>query len=116
MLRRATILGVVALAASAAPASAAHRADGRLSDWRGKATNVSGQTTTSKGEFIYTDWLYDDHGPNLDGQSGQTQYRSALAPVLGDYQYPAGAKYSYDAADLREVRVAADKRGLHFLI
>jgi predicted esterase len=118
MIRRATIVAVMLSALSGAPAMAAkpHRADGRLGDWRGTPTNIAGQSITSRGEFIYTDWLYDDHGPNLDGKQGQTAYRAALAPVLGDYTYGDDSRYALDGADLREVRVAADRRGLHFLI
>ncbi|MEA2449579.1 MAG: hypothetical protein QOG63_1511 [Thermoleophilaceae bacterium] len=119
MLRRATILAcLLAACVPAAPALAAkrHRVDGKLGDWRGKPTQIGGRTTTSRGEYIYTDWLYDDHGPNLDGAPGTTQYRAALMPVEGDYTYPADDRLGYDAADLRELRVAATKRGLYFLI
>ena len=120
MRRRVAILSCLVLALCApAPALAAakHRVDGKLGDWRGKPTKVAGQTTTSRGEFIYSDFLYDDHGPNLDGLPGQTQYRAQLMPRGGDYDYPDDAdRYGYNAADLRELRVAATRRGLHFVI
>lgn len=94
-----------------------HRADGKLAEWRGTPTNLAGRTTTSFGEFIYTDWVYDDHGPDLDGAPSQPVFRAQLAPVRGDYTYPDDEKrYGYNAADLREVRVAADRKTLHLLI
>jgi predicted esterase len=120
VLRRSAIVAcLLAVCVPAAPALGAkkHRVDGKLGDWRGKPTQIAGKTTTSRGEYIYTDWLYDDHGPNLDGIPGQPQYRAALMPLQGDYTYPGDEKkYGYNAADLRELRVAADRRGLHFLI
>lgn len=96
---------------------ARHRADGDLSEWRGKPTGLSGQSVTSLGELIHTDWLYDDHGPDLDGIVGMPQFRSVLAPVRGDYVYPDRPdRYGYNAADLRELRIAADRRALHLAI
>jgi hypothetical protein len=94
-----------------------HRADGKLGEWRGTPTNIAGRTTTSFGEYIYTDWLYDDHGPDLNGAPSQPVFRAQLAPVRGDYTYPDNEKrYGYNAADLREIRVAADGKKLHLLI
>jgi hypothetical protein len=121
-MRRIAAGGVVLVALATAPAALgapgpAHRADGRLSDWIGTPTNIAGRTTTSFGEYIYTDWVYDDHGPDLDGVPSQPAFRAQLAPVRGDYGYPDDAKrYGYNAADLREVRVAADEKRLHLLI
>ena len=94
-----------------------HVADGRTGDWRGTPTRLSGHTITSRGELIYTDYLYDDHGPDLDGVPGMPAYRANLAPVTGDYAYPADeARYGNNAADLRELRIAADDTTLHLLI
>jgi pimeloyl-ACP methyl ester carboxylesterase len=108
---------VGALAGDAVARPAAHRADGKLRDWRGKPTMIAGRTTTSRGEYIYTDWLYDDYGPDLDGGTNQTVFRAQLAPTRGDYRYPDDAKrYGYNAADLRELRVAVDRKKLHLLI
>ena len=92
-------------------------ADGRLGDWRGRSTRLSGQTIVSRGELIHTDYLYDDHGPDLDGAPGMPAYRAALSPVTGDYTYPADEeRYGNNAADLRELRVAVDEDTLHLLV
>src|SRR3954447_12762711 len=61
--------GTTHKAACAVPAP--HRADGKLGDWVGRPTMIAGRTTTSLGEYIYTDWLYDDYGPDLDGNVNQ---------------------------------------------
>src|SRR5439155_2883854 len=42
-----------------------HVADGKLGDWRGRPTMIAGRTTTSRGEYIYTDLVYDHYGPDL---------------------------------------------------
>jgi dienelactone hydrolase len=118
---RIVLAAVVALvlAATAAPAQAAtaHRADGNLSDWQGDPTMLSGETRVSKGELIYDDWLYDDYGADLDQATNQPVFRGNLAPTQGDYRYPTdAARYGYNAADIREVRIAADSFGIHVLV
>ncbi|TMK65323.1 MAG: hypothetical protein E6G53_06260 [Actinobacteria bacterium] len=94
-----------------------HRADGNLKDWRGTPTYIAGQSITSRGEFIYTDYLFDDYGPDLNGHIDQPAFRSALAPTRGDYRYPKDdPRYANNGADLREFRIAADKKTVHLLI
>ena len=145
-MRRIVIVGVALAALAVTPASAAgalgvsqpencadypgpdlrkaacapylpHRADGRVDEWQGSPTNIAGRTTTSFGEYIYTDWVYDDFGPDLDDMPSQPPFRAQLAPVRGDYRYPDNAaRYGHNAADLREVRLAADGKTLHLLI
>src|SRR5438132_10903320 len=99
------------------PAPKGHRADGNLRDWRGTPTYIAGQSITSRGEFIYTDYLFDDYGPDLNGRVDQPVFRSALAPTRGDYRYPKDdPRYANNGADLREFRIAADKKTVHLLI
>ena len=75
---------------------------------------LSGESRLSKGELIYDDWLYDDYGADLDHASNTPVFRSALAPTRGDYRYPTNsARYGYNAADLRQLRVSASGSGLH---
>lgn len=124
MGRIAVILAVAVVLAGAHVVSAVaksstpvHKADGKLGDWRGTPTMIAGHTTTSRGEYIYTDWLYDEYGPDLDGATNQTAFRAQLAPTRGDYRYPSNeARYGNNAADLRELRVAVDRKTLHLLI
>jgi dienelactone hydrolase len=113
----AAMLSIAAAAAGPAPAATSHRADGNLSDWTGDPTMLSGQTRISNGELIYDDWLYDDYGADLDQATNTPAFRAALAPTQGDYRYPTNsARYGYNAADLRELRVAADSSGIHALV
>ncbi|MGH2979809.1 MAG: hypothetical protein ACRDLQ_09265, partial [Solirubrobacterales bacterium] len=111
----ALLAAVLVAVALPAPASGApHRADGIVTDWRGDPTMLSGQTRVSRGELIHDDWLYDDYGANLDGGPNRAAFRAALAPTRGDYRYPTNAnRYGHNAADLRQLRVAADGAGLH---
>ena len=86
----AAVLTAMLAAPGAAPAQAAitRVADGKLADWVGLPTMLAGRDQISKGELIYTDYLYDDYGPNVNGTPDQPQFRSTLAPKSGDYGYP----------------------------
>ena len=113
---------VVVLTALGAPAAGArpardHRADGRIADWVGRPTMLAGRTQLSRGELIYTDYLYDDYGPNLDGGPNPPAFRCLFCSTSGDYRYPdAEKRYGNNAADLRELRLAIDHRALHVLV
>jgi dienelactone hydrolase len=114
-----SVTGAIALLLTLAvgQAQAAYGADGNLSDWVGQPTMLSGETRISSGELIYDDWLYDDYGADLDGGPNQPVFRGNLDPTRGDYRYPTNSsRYGYNAADLRELRVGADGRGLHLLV
>ncbi|MDQ3934915.1 MAG: hypothetical protein M3340_09845, partial [Actinomycetota bacterium] len=118
---RGLLVAALLLVLGAGPAAAAtrpHVADGRLGDWRGRANPITGQTALSRGELIYTDWLYDDFGADTDGlPTNPTAWGFMFYPTNGDYRYPTdGRRFGHNAADLRELRVAADRRRLHMLV
>ena len=124
-LRRLAPVGLVAGLALALPplagagggGPAAHRADGKLRDGVGKPTMLGGRTQISRGELIHTDYLYDDYGPDHDGFPDPPPFRSNLAPRRGDFGYPDDPeRYGNNGADLRELRLALDRRRLHALI
>ncbi|HEX8647353.1 MAG TPA: alpha/beta hydrolase-fold protein [Thermoleophilaceae bacterium] len=123
-MHKLTLAGAIAAAAlSLLPAVAVaaarpHRADGKLGDWRGRASAISGVTNVSRGELIYTDWLYDDFGADTDGlPANPVAWAFVFYPTVGDYRYPTDeARYGTNAADLRELRVAADRKRLHLLV
>jgi len=99
------------------PHKAKHKVDGKLDDWRGQPTMLAGHSQISRGELIYTDYLYDDYGPDLNGIPDQPQFRDLLAPKSGDYAYPDDPdRYGYNAADLRELRFAANKKRVWVLV
>jgi hypothetical protein len=126
---RSRLVAVVAAACAAslalagtAPAAAAGKrvryvADGRLGEWRGTPTYLCGHTQISRGELIYTDYLYDDYGPDLDHVPNPPTFRGLGAVTNGDYRYPPDPDVNgYNAADLRELRIAATRGALHALI
>ena len=59
----------------------------------------------------------DERRPSRTAGGWSAAFRAALAPTKGDYRYPTDqARYGYNAADLRELRIAADSYGLHVLV
>ncbi|MGI8512869.1 MAG: hypothetical protein ACR2NH_09620 [Solirubrobacteraceae bacterium] len=95
----------------------AYRADGRLAEWRGTPTNLAGRSQLSRGELIYTDFLYDDYGADNNGTPDSPDFSGSMSVTAGDYRYPPDApRYGYNAADLREIRFAADARALHLFV
>src|SRR3954468_7457295 len=71
MRGRLTSVACVALAclgATTASAAACPRAaDGDDCDWVGTPTYISGTSVYSRGEFVYSDYVHDDYGANVDG-------------------------------------------------
>ncbi|MEA2422845.1 MAG: hypothetical protein QOF55_1944, partial [Thermoleophilaceae bacterium] len=80
--------------------------------WKAPSILVSGTTAYRDGEFLYQDYLYDDHGAN-SGQRDQNDPRGFAAGTSSDlfampngtYTYPADPAYAMNAADLVEFRV-----------
>ena len=74
--------------------------------WDAPPILISGTTAYRDGEFLYQDYLYDDHGarevldPTDPRASGDT-----FSKPNGTYTYPTGPGYNNDAADLVEFRV-----------
>jgi hypothetical protein len=85
--------------------------------WSAPSILVSGASAYRSGEFLYQDFLYDDHGANGNqrdqndprGQAAGTSSDLFSAPN-GTYTYPTDPAYAMNAADLVEFRVkpAAD--------
>lgn len=149
---RSTALGLSVLLGgliwSAAPANAAsgclHQADGSDSDWVGTPSYISGTSVYSRGEFIYSNYVHNDYGANVDGLTSNNpdppQPVTGVYPNLsdptspyvggaaddgdrfqhtGDYGYPSSSSSptSYDdVADMLEFREALDCGELHFLV
>src|SRR5256885_8702136 len=76
--------------------------------WKAPPILVSGTTAYRDGEFLYQDFLYDDHGAN-GGQRDNNDPRSgddSFSAPTGTYTYPTDQKrYAQNAADLVELRV-----------
>ena len=82
--------------------------------WDAPPTMVSGTAVVTDGEFVYTDYLYDDHGADTIPPPGVGAAVDTRPPVsstpfsapTGDLVYPTdGDRYGYDAADLLELRL-----------
>src|SRR4051812_18495215 len=76
--------------------------------WKAPPILVSGTTAYRDGEFVYQDFLYDDHGAN-GGQRDSGDPRAngdSFSAPNGTYTYPTDQKrYAQNAADLVEFRV-----------
>ena len=68
---------------------------------------VSGASSYRSGEYVYQDFLYDDHG--AAGTRDPSQQLEAVANqnagFAGTYTYPTNANYAGNAADLVEIRL-----------
>src|SRR5258708_6048210 len=75
--------------------------------WKAAPILVSGSSAYRQGEYLYQDYLYDDHGA-AGGVRDPNDPRTAgdlFSAPDGSYTYPTGPGYNGDAADLVEFRV-----------
>lgn len=81
--------------------------------WSGRTTGSVGVEQYSEGEFIYTDFAFDDQGaataPPVDDYEnsvypGDTAARSSR----GSYHYPDDPDYGHNGADIVEIRARLD--------
>jgi hypothetical protein len=89
-----------------------------VSPWQAAPILVSGATAYRNGEFLYQDYLYDDHGAN-SGPPEPNDPRSAnetVSPPNGRYTYPTAHDYANNAADLVELRIKPLARHTAFRI
>jgi hypothetical protein len=74
--------------------------------WQASPILVSGATAYRKGEFLYQDFLYDDHGARQQPDPGDPSAAGNLfSKPNGTYTYPTAPAYANNAADLVELRV-----------
>jgi hypothetical protein len=85
--------------------------------WHARPILVSGASAYRRGEFVYQDFLYDDHGAK--GTPDPSDARLAGEPFSrnnGTLTYPTDPRYAQNAADLVELRVKPLKRATAFRI
>jgi hypothetical protein len=88
----------------AAPATAPQLTNAGV--WKASPILVSGAGSYRSGEYLYQDYLYDDHGarqapdPADPRSSGDT-----FSKPSGTYSYPTDPAYAHNAADFVELRV-----------
>ena len=74
--------------------------------WHAKPILVSGTHAYRDGEYLYQDYLYDDHGARISKDSNDPRSNNDFSAPNGTYTYPRSIA-SADAADFVEVRVKA---------
>jgi hypothetical protein len=85
--------------------------------WKAKPILVSGATAYRRGEFLYQDFLYDDHGAH--GTPDPADARLSGEPFSlnnGTLTYPTDPVYAQNAADLVELRVRPLRRATAFRV
>src|SRR2546422_1690073 len=74
--------------------------------WSAAPILVSGASAYRGGEFLYQDFLYDDHGAaEISDPTDSRSGGDLFSKPNGTYTYPTDAAYANDAADLLELRV-----------
>ncbi|MGH2882243.1 MAG: glucodextranase DOMON-like domain-containing protein, partial [Solirubrobacteraceae bacterium] len=74
--------------------------------WQAPPILVSGTTAYRDGEFLYQDYLYDDHGAHeVPDPADPRAQGDTFSKPNGTYTYPTGPGYANNAADLVEFRV-----------
>lgn len=75
--------------------------------WRAEPILVSGATAYRDGEWLYQDFLFDDHGATgvADPNAPYGPKAHLYSPTGGTFTYPADPRYANNAADLVELRV-----------
>ena len=76
--------------------------------WRAPPILISGASAYRSGEFLYQDWLFDDHGARGVRDRNDPRFGDdTFSAPYGTYTYPSDAKYAGNAADLVELRIRA---------
>lgn len=86
------------------------------SQWRADPLLVSGTDAYVDGEYLYQDFVYDDHGADTAPRSIPSEPNTD-DNTTGDLRYPTDSDtYAYNAADLLEFRVTPTDDGLAYRI
>jgi hypothetical protein len=90
------------------------------SPWHAKPILISGASAYRKGEFVYQGYLYDDRGAKLTADPKNPMTLGGGGDLFsapdGTYDYPTGAHYSENAANLTELRVKPTRKATLFRI
>lgn len=76
---------------------------------------VSGTDAYRDGEYLYQDYLFDDHGADTNpgmGNNDQKPGPDDFSPAAGDVTYPQDRDFASNAADLVEFRVRPNAEAL----
>jgi poly(3-hydroxybutyrate) depolymerase len=80
---------------------------------------VSGTDAYRHGEYLYQDYLLDDHGADTVaglGSSAQWASQPLFSPAAGDVLYPTDRPFQGEAADLVEFRIRPTRRAVVYRV
>ncbi|WP_254839470.1 prolyl oligopeptidase family serine peptidase [Natronomonas marina] len=89
--------------------------------WDADPLLVAGHDAYVDGEYLYQDYVYDDHGADtrsvFDQQPEGHTMGGFYSRATGDYRYPSDPdRYGYNAADLLEFRARPTDEGIAYRI
>ncbi|MEK6806397.1 MAG: hypothetical protein AABY95_07090 [Pseudomonadota bacterium] len=98
-----------------APSDGGRQVDGRAEDWKGSPTEIAGTHRYDAGEYLWSDFPFDDAG------DGAFQYPGEATPIVAQDGTAGTAselmqRYGANAADVVEFRAAADASTLYLLV
>jgi hypothetical protein len=76
---------------------------------------VSGTDAYRRGEYLYQDYLFDDHGADT-GVNSTPPGVAGFSPSNGDLRYPTAARYANNAADLVELRIKPTAKAIVYRV
>jgi hypothetical protein len=83
--------------------------------FRAEPLLVSGTDAYRRGEYVFQDHLFDDHGAET-GVSSSPPGVAGFSPAAGDLLYPPAARYANNAADIVELRIRATARAIVYRV
>lgn len=73
--------------------------------WAAPPILVSGSSAYRAGEFLYQDYIDDDHGAKQQADPNDPRTNNSFSAPNGTYTYPSNRAYANNAADFVELRV-----------
>jgi len=83
--------------------------------FRAKPLLVSGTDAYRDGEYLYQDYLYDDHGADT-GDSVSPPGVAGFSPASGDKLYPPSPRFANNAADIVEFRIKPTRTAIVYRV
>src|SRR3954466_5367999 len=77
---------------------------------------VSGTDAYRGGEYLYQDYLFDDHGADTVPTGSLTDDPSSASKTGGDVRYPSGDRYAGNAADIVELRIQPEHDAIFYRV
>ena len=86
--------------------------------WKADPILVSGATSYRDGEWVYQDFLFDDHGATgvYDRETPYGASAHLYSPTAGTFTYPKDPVYANNAADLVEYRLRPGRKATAFRV